>query len=160
VATDINHHQMFVNGKHVDSDESDQIRDPATEEVYSTIARGTAEHAHGAVVAARAAFESGPWPRLTPDDRSKVMTEIADRIAAVVPGATPASSRWQLRTRRANADDGAAGLMGRRGCHPRRTSGLRPAQVDQRCPRQRIIRRQPDHVHRQVGPEALGMLVV
>jgi aldehyde dehydrogenase (NAD+) len=44
---------MFINGKHVDSDESDEIRDPATEEVYATIARGTAEHADAAVAAAR-----------------------------------------------------------------------------------------------------------
>ncbi|OOK81882.1 hypothetical protein BZL30_1050 [Mycobacterium kansasii] len=39
MATDIKHYQMFINGKHVDSDEMDQIRDPATEEVYATIAR-------------------------------------------------------------------------------------------------------------------------
>jgi aldehyde dehydrogenase (NAD+) len=66
VATDIKHYQMFINGKHVDSDESDQIRDPATEEVHATIARGTADHADAAVAAARAAFESGSWSRLIP----------------------------------------------------------------------------------------------
>jgi acyl-CoA reductase-like NAD-dependent aldehyde dehydrogenase len=44
---------MFNNGKHVDSDQVDEIRDPATEEVYATIARGTAEHAGAAVAAAR-----------------------------------------------------------------------------------------------------------
>jgi acyl-CoA reductase-like NAD-dependent aldehyde dehydrogenase len=64
MATDVKHHQMFINGKHVDSDEMDEIRDPATEEVvYATIARGTAEHADAAVAAARAAFESATMPR-------------------------------------------------------------------------------------------------
>jgi acyl-CoA reductase-like NAD-dependent aldehyde dehydrogenase len=71
---------MFINGKHVDSEEFDEIRDPATEDVYATIARGTVEHADAAVAAAREAFESGSWSRMAPADRSKVMTEIADRI--------------------------------------------------------------------------------
>src|SRR5262245_22418254 len=71
---------MFINGKHVDSQEFDEIRDPATEDVYATIARGTVEHADAAVAAAREAFESGSWSRMAPADRSTVMTEIADRI--------------------------------------------------------------------------------
>jgi acyl-CoA reductase-like NAD-dependent aldehyde dehydrogenase len=71
---------MFINGKHVDSDEFDEIRDPATEDLYATIARGTVEHADAAIAAARDAFESGSWSRRSPADRSRVMTEIADRI--------------------------------------------------------------------------------
>lgn len=80
MAKDIKHFQMFINGKHVDSEVVDEICDPATEEVYATIARGTADDADAAVAAARAAFESGSWSRLSPADRSKVMTDIADRM--------------------------------------------------------------------------------
>ena len=77
---DIAHFHMFINGKHVDSDEVDEIRDPATEEVYATIARGTVEHADAAVAAARAAFDSGSWSRRTPADRAQVLTAVADRL--------------------------------------------------------------------------------
>ena len=81
MSTDTKHYQMFINGKHVDSAESDGIYDPATESLYATIARGGIEDADSAVAAARAAFESGAWSRLDPADRSKIMVEIADRIA-------------------------------------------------------------------------------
>ncbi|BBX02937.1 aldehyde dehydrogenase [Mycolicibacterium moriokaense] len=80
MAPHIRHHEMFINGKHVDSPESDEIRDPATGEVFATIARGDVEHADAAVSAARTAFEAGSWSRLAPADRSKVMREMADRI--------------------------------------------------------------------------------
>lgn len=84
MATDIKHYQMFINGKHVDSDEMDEIRDPATEEVHATIARGTAAHADAAVAAARAAFESGSWSRLAPAERSRVLTQIAERLGSEI----------------------------------------------------------------------------
>lgn len=76
----IKHYQMLIDGKHVDADEMDEILDPATEELYATIARGTVGHADAAVAAARAAFESGTWSRLAPSERSRIMTNIADRI--------------------------------------------------------------------------------
>ncbi|WP_236984540.1 MULTISPECIES: aldehyde dehydrogenase family protein [Mycobacterium] len=71
---------MFINGKHVDSDDVDDICDPATEEVAATIARGTPEHVDAAVQAAREAFESGSWSRMSPTDRSAVLAKIADRL--------------------------------------------------------------------------------
>ena len=80
MSNDVKHYQMFINGKHVDSEESDGIYDPATEALYATIARGTVADADAAVAAARAAFDSGSWSRLDPADRSKIMVEIANRI--------------------------------------------------------------------------------
>ncbi|MEE3066773.1 MAG: aldehyde dehydrogenase family protein [Actinomycetota bacterium] len=71
---------MFIDGEHVDAAERDEIRDPATEEIYATIARGTAADADAAVAAARAAFDSGAWSRLAPAERSAVLTRIAERI--------------------------------------------------------------------------------
>ncbi|MBI3217031.1 MAG: aldehyde dehydrogenase [Mycobacterium sp.] len=71
---------MFINGKPVDSAESDEIRDPATEAVYATMARGSAEHVDAAVSAARAAFDSGSWSRRSPAERSAVLTKIGDRL--------------------------------------------------------------------------------
>ena len=80
MTTETKHYQMFINGKHVDAAESDGIYDPATEQLYATIARGTGEDADAAVAAARAAFESGSWSRRDPADRSAVMVDIANRI--------------------------------------------------------------------------------
>lgn len=80
MAVGVRHYEMFINGKDVDSVETDEIRDPANEKVFATIARGNVEHVDAAVSAARDAFESGSWSRLAPADRSKVMVAIADRI--------------------------------------------------------------------------------
>lgn len=80
MTTDTPHYQMFINGKPVDSAESDEIRDPATEAVYATMARGSAEHVDAAVSAARAAFDSGSWSRRSPAERSAVLTKIGDRL--------------------------------------------------------------------------------
>jgi acyl-CoA reductase-like NAD-dependent aldehyde dehydrogenase len=80
VVADIKHYAMFIDGEYVESADVDEIRDPATEEVVATIARGGVEHADAAVVAARTAFESGSWSRMTPADRSAVLVKIADRL--------------------------------------------------------------------------------
>ena len=80
MSTNTAHYQMFINGKHVDSEESDGIYDPATETLYATVARGSTHDVDTAVAAARAAFDSGSWSRRDPADRSKVMIEIANRI--------------------------------------------------------------------------------
>ncbi len=80
MVADIKHYAMFIDGEHVESADVDEIRDPATEEVVATIARGGVEHADAAVAAARTAFESGSWSRMTPADRSAVLVKIAERL--------------------------------------------------------------------------------
>ncbi len=80
MAADIRHYAMFIDGQHVDTPEADEIRDPATEAVVATVARGDVIHADAAVAAARAAFESGSWSRMTPTDRSAILAKIADQL--------------------------------------------------------------------------------
>jgi acyl-CoA reductase-like NAD-dependent aldehyde dehydrogenase len=77
----VTHHRMFIDGEHVDADEYYEIRNPATEELVCTIAKGGIEHVDRAVAAARAAFESGEWSAKAPEERSAVMRAIADRIS-------------------------------------------------------------------------------
>ncbi|MGY4710540.1 aldehyde dehydrogenase family protein [Mycolicibacterium sp. CBM1] len=77
----VTHYEMFINGRHIGAAEFDEIRDPATEDLVATVARGTVADADAAVAAARAAFESGAWSRMAPADRSAVMTSIADQLA-------------------------------------------------------------------------------
>jgi aldehyde dehydrogenase (NAD+) len=55
--------------------------DPSTEEVITTVARGTAEDIDDAVGAARKAF-SGPWRRLKPEDRAQLLYGIARALEA------------------------------------------------------------------------------
>jgi len=78
----VTHQQMFIDGRHVDSDERYEIRHPATEEVVCTVAKGSVAHADDAVAAALRAFDAGTWSRMTPEDRSAVMKRIADRLGS------------------------------------------------------------------------------
>ena len=80
VVTDLAHYQMFIDGKHVDSDDAYEIISPATGEVICTMAKGSVAHADQAVQAARQAFDQGEWSGKTPEERAKVMRRIADRL--------------------------------------------------------------------------------
>src|SRR5437868_8926651 len=71
---------MLIDGEWVDADEAYQIISPATEEIVATVAKGTVEHADRAVESAKRAFESRVWAGKTPDERSKIMLAIADRL--------------------------------------------------------------------------------
>ena len=55
---------------------------PATNLPFTTIAEGLAEDVHDAVQAARTAFDTGPWPRMTAVERAYFLTRIADAIEA------------------------------------------------------------------------------
>lgn len=53
---------------------------PATEEVIARVAEGDKDDVDRAVVAARDAFESGPWPKMDARDRGKLLHRLADLI--------------------------------------------------------------------------------
>jgi aminomuconate-semialdehyde/2-hydroxymuconate-6-semialdehyde dehydrogenase len=55
---------------------------PATRRVWARVARGGAADADAAVAAARRAFDGGPWPRMTPDERGRVLHRLADLLEA------------------------------------------------------------------------------
>ena len=54
--------------------------DPATGEVICEVPAGDREDIDRAVKAARAAFEVGPWSRLTPSERGKMIWKLADLL--------------------------------------------------------------------------------
>jgi phenylacetaldehyde dehydrogenase len=74
--------QMFINGKWVDaaSGKSFPTYNPATGEILARVAEGDKEDINRAVAAARAAFDSGPWSRLTPSERGRLIWKLADLI--------------------------------------------------------------------------------
>lgn len=57
--------------------------DPSTEEVLATVPRGGAEDVDDAVAAARAAFE-GPWRRVTPSERGRLLYRVARELEAKI----------------------------------------------------------------------------
>ena len=74
-------HQLFIGGRWVDaaSGETFITPNPATGEPLATVASGGAEDINRAVRSARAAFE-GPWSRMTPSERGRVVWKIGDLI--------------------------------------------------------------------------------
>jgi phenylacetaldehyde dehydrogenase len=75
-------HKMLINGKWVDSasGKTFPVYNPATGEVMAQVAEGDVEDINRAVKAARAAFESGPWPNMTASQRGRVIWKLADLI--------------------------------------------------------------------------------
>ena len=50
-----------------------QVVSPHSEEVVATVPEGTVADIDAAVAAARRAFDEGPWPRLSPQERIDVV---------------------------------------------------------------------------------------
>ena len=73
--------QMFINGQWVDaaSGKTFDTPNPATGETLAKVAEGDAEDINRAVRAARAAFD-GPWSRMTPSERGRIIWRIGDLI--------------------------------------------------------------------------------
>ena len=57
---------------------------PATEEGFGKADVGSEADVDQAVVAARRAFDEGPWPRLSMADRAKLVARFADEIEAEI----------------------------------------------------------------------------
>ena len=74
--------QLFINGQWVDSasGRTFDTPNPATGETLARIAEGDAEDINRAVRAARKAFEEGPWSRMTPSERGRIIWRIGDLI--------------------------------------------------------------------------------
>ncbi|MGO9781768.1 MAG: aldehyde dehydrogenase family protein [Streptosporangiaceae bacterium] len=75
-------HQLFINGQWVDaaSGKTFETPNPATGETLARIAEGDAEDVDRAVRAARRAFEEGPWSKMTPSERGRIIWRIGDLI--------------------------------------------------------------------------------
>ena len=74
--------QLFINGQWADaaSGKTFATPNPATGETLANIAEGDAEDIDRAVRAARRAFEEGPWSKMTPSERGRIIWRIGDLI--------------------------------------------------------------------------------
>jgi phenylacetaldehyde dehydrogenase len=75
-------HRILINGKWVESASGKTFPsyNPATGEVLAQVAEGDREDINRAVSAARTAFESGPWSKMTPSQRGRLIWKLADLI--------------------------------------------------------------------------------
>jgi phenylacetaldehyde dehydrogenase len=75
-------HRMLINGKWVEaaSGKTFPTYNPATGEVLSEVAEGDREDINRAVDAARAAFENGPWRKMTASERGRAIWRLADLL--------------------------------------------------------------------------------
>jgi phenylacetaldehyde dehydrogenase len=74
--------QLFINGQWADaaSGKTFETPNPATGETLARVAEGAAEDIDRAVRAARKAFDDGPWSRMTPSERGRIIWRIGDLI--------------------------------------------------------------------------------
>ncbi|MFD4632609.1 aldehyde dehydrogenase [Streptomyces sp. NPDC058284] len=79
----VEHGQLFIGGELVDPLGKGVIDvvSPHTEEVFARVPHAAPADVDRAVAGARKAFEHGPWPRMTPDERIEVISRIKDGFA-------------------------------------------------------------------------------
>ncbi|MDX2647162.1 aldehyde dehydrogenase [Streptomyces sp. PA03-1a] len=79
----VEHGQLFIGGELVDplGTGTIEVVSPHTEQVFARVPHASREDVDRAVAAARRAFDEGPWPRTTLDERIAVVTRIKDAIA-------------------------------------------------------------------------------
>jgi phenylacetaldehyde dehydrogenase len=75
-------HKLLINGKWVEaaSGRTFPTYDPSKGEVLSQVAEGDREDIDRAVKAARAAFETGPWSKISPSERGRMVWKLGDLI--------------------------------------------------------------------------------
>jgi phenylacetaldehyde dehydrogenase len=74
--------RMLIDGQWVEAESGQTFPtyDPSTGDVICHVPSGEKEDIDKAVKAARTAFESGPWRRMTPSERGKALWKLADLL--------------------------------------------------------------------------------
>ncbi|HEY7440253.1 MAG TPA: aldehyde dehydrogenase family protein [Acidimicrobiia bacterium] len=76
--------RLYIGGKHVEAtgDDVATVINPATEEVVAEVPQASTADVDSAVVAARQAFDDGPWPRMAPRARSDLLLRFTETLVA------------------------------------------------------------------------------
>jgi aldehyde dehydrogenase (NAD+) len=82
VAPKVAQQKMLIGGKWVESasGKTFETLNPATGEIICRVAEGDKADIDLAVKAARKAFESGPWSKMTPSERGVLLNKLADAV--------------------------------------------------------------------------------
>ncbi|ORT60439.1 aldehyde dehydrogenase [Streptomyces sp. CB03238] len=79
----VEHGKLFIGGEFADplGDDVIDVTSPHTEQIIGRVPHASQADVDRAVAAARRAFDEGPWPRMSLDERIAVVTRIKDAIA-------------------------------------------------------------------------------
>lgn len=68
-------YELYIDGKYVPAEKGKvvDVINPANNEPFAQVYRGTVEDAEKAVQAARKAFDEGPWGRTAARDRARIL---------------------------------------------------------------------------------------
>src|SRR4051812_45173950 len=78
--------RLCIDGEHVEGHGTPiAVLDPATEEEVARIPSATPRQVEDAAAAARRAADGGPWPLLSPAERSAALHRFADAFEARMP---------------------------------------------------------------------------
>jgi betaine-aldehyde dehydrogenase len=80
-------YQQYINGEWVSnaSGKTFPVYEPATEQVMAEVAEAESVDVDRAVQAARKAFDQGPWPQKTPQDRAQILFKLAAKVREQLP---------------------------------------------------------------------------
>jgi betaine-aldehyde dehydrogenase len=80
--TEVRTYRNYVNGQWAPSasGETFSVYDPSTEDVIARVSAADKADVDVAVKAAREAFDSGPWPKTTAQDRGRVLFKLAEKV--------------------------------------------------------------------------------
>ncbi|MGA9593713.1 MAG: aldehyde dehydrogenase family protein, partial [Candidatus Acidiferrales bacterium] len=75
-------YRNYINGQWVESASGKvfPVFDPSTEEIIAEVPDAGQKDVDAAVAAAKAAFDSGPWPQTTAQERGRILFRLAERI--------------------------------------------------------------------------------
>jgi betaine-aldehyde dehydrogenase len=75
-------YRMHINGEWLESNNGKYfpVYDPSTEEIIAEVPDASEADVNRAVAAARAAFDSGPWPQTTAQERGRILFRLAERV--------------------------------------------------------------------------------
>jgi len=75
-------YRMYINGEFVKGHSSSYfpVVDPSTEEIIAEVPDANEKDVNRAVAAAKAAFDSGPWPQTTAQERGRILFRLAERV--------------------------------------------------------------------------------
>ena len=84
--------RLYIGGHWVEPSTSRRIEliNPATEKVFARVAEAREADMDRAVTAARAAFDNGPWPRMTHAERGACVQKLAELLGTRMPELTQA----------------------------------------------------------------------
>lgn len=72
--------QLWIGGKFVDGASERTLVNPSTGKQLCKVAEAGKQHVEQAIKAARKAFDEGPWPRMTAQERGAFLFKLADKI--------------------------------------------------------------------------------